>query len=107
MRALQSKDIFAFCRIINDLGIKDEMKDVCRNAANITDSFDGGYDLLFCIFEKATSVKGEKALFKFFADIFEEDYEAVAESDPIDFIDKVLKVAEPEKWMAFSSEQHL
>ena len=101
MRNLQTRDVFAFCRLVNEIGIKDELKEVCRKAENITDAFEGGYELLFGIFDKATGTKGEKALIKFFADIFEEDEQAVAESDPVDFLDKVMQVAEPAKWLAF------
>ena len=38
---------------------------------------------------------------KFFADILEEDVQAVKESDPVEFLDKLFEVAEPAKWKAF------
>ena len=62
-----------------------------------------GFELLFGIFEKATSEKGENELYKFLSDIFEMSVEEVSKMDPIEFIDTIFEVANLEKWKAFFS----
>lgn len=103
MRSLQTKDLFSFCRVVKEIGIKEELKSICMKSNNMNDVYEAGFELMFSVLEKATSGKSEKALITFFADIFEEDYEAVATSDPVEFLDKLMQVAEPEKWKAFFS----
>lgn len=101
MRKLQTHDIFAFGRVIKEIGIKEEVKCICMKANTIGDLYESGFELIFGIFEKCTSEEAENALIKFFADILEEDPQAVKECDPVEFMDKIFEVAEPEKWKAF------
>lgn len=101
MRKLQTGDLFAFSRVVKEIGIKEEFKVIAMNANKLSDIYDRGFELIFGVWEKATTENSERALLQFFADIFEEDYEAVKTSDPVEFIEKIMKVAEPEKWKAF------
>lgn len=101
MRKLQTHDIFAFGRAVKEIGIKEELKTICLKANNMKDVYESGFELLFGMFEKCTSDKAEDALMKFFADILEEDVQAVKEGDPIEFLDKLFEVAELAKWKAF------
>ncbi len=104
MRKLASIDIFAFCRVVTAIGIKDEVKSIAMKVDKASDLKEElGFDLLFNIFEKATAKKGEKALFEFFAGIFEMSPEDVSRMDPVDFMDTVLEAADIEKWKAFFS----
>ena len=105
MRKLQSTDIFAFCRIINAVGIKEEIKAIAMKANSLKDinKEEAGFDLLFSLFEKASGEKAEEELFKFFANIFEEDVEIVKKMDPVEFIDKLMEAADIEKWKLFFS----
>jgi hypothetical protein len=107
MRKLMATDIFAFCRVVNAIGIKDEVKKIAMKANSVKDIADNqeelGFELLFTVFEKATQKKSENELFNFFAGIFEMPVEEVKELDPVDFIDKVLESAEIDKWKAFFS----
>lgn len=101
MRKLQTHDIFAFGRVVKEIGIKDDLKNICMNSNNISDVYESGFELLFTLFEKATTDRAENALLKFFADIFEEDVDSVKTSDPVEFLDKLVEVAEPQKWRDF------
>ncbi len=105
MRQIQATDIFALARVLNAIGIKEEVKKVAMQANSIQDlsESDIGFDFIFSIFEKATQKKAEKELFEFFANIFEEDVETVKKLDPVDFIDRILEAADVEKWKAFFS----
>jgi hypothetical protein len=105
MRNLQASDIFVFARVLNKIGIKDEVKNMVLKASNVKEIVENqdelGFDFLFAIFEKATGEKAEKELFKFFAGIMEIETEEAMKMDPCDFIDAILEMAEPEKWKAF------
>lgn len=104
MRELKTKDIFAFCRVVKVIGIKEELKNVCMKANNMQDIYESGFEIMYGLFDKATEEKAEKALYDFFAGIFEEPAEDLAESDPVEFIEKLMQAAEPEKWKAFFSQ---
>jgi len=101
MRKLQAHDIFAFGRVVKEIGLKEELKSICMNSNNIQDVYESGFELLFTLFEKATTDKAENELLKFFADIFEEEVDSVKTSDPVEFLDKLMEVAEPKKWRDF------
>lgn len=107
MRKLQSSDIFALCRVVNSLGIKDELKNIVNSINDrntITKEIDYtaiGIDMICNIFEKAIQKKSENALFEFFANIFEMSTDEVKQLDPIDFINKIFEVADVERWKSF------
>lgn len=103
MRNLQSKDIFALARVINTIGVKEEIKRIAlkANTAKEMMTEEVGFEFMFSLFEKATEKKAEKALFEFFADVFECTYDEASQMDPVEFLDKVVEVAEPAKWKAF------
>lgn len=105
MRQIQATDIFALARLLNAIGIKEEVKKIAMQANSIQDlnQSDVGFDFLFGIFEKAIQKKAEKELFEFFSNIFEEDVETVKRLEPVEFIDRILEAADIEKWKAFFS----
>ena len=103
MRKLKSTDIFKLARLCAEIGIKEEVKKVAMKANNMKEVEEQGFELMFSIFEKEVSKKGEKAIFSFFAEILEEDAKVLIEMDPIEFLDKVLEVADIDKWKAFFS----
>lgn len=106
MRSLQSGDIFAACRLLKAIGVRDEIKKVAEKATSMQDfkSFDVGFDLIYNLFEMAVTSEAEKEWYKFFAGIFECKAEEVKQMDPCDFIDKVLEVADVQKWRDFFSK---
>lgn len=103
MRNLQTQDVFAFVRLIDEVGIKDELKTLIMSKDKMTDltqeSF--GYDLIFTMISGASKKKAEEALYEFFANILECDKEDVRTMEPTEFIEKAIQVAEVEKWKRF------
>lgn len=105
MRHLQTSDIFAACRMVNTIGIKEDIKKICMEANSLDEVArnGAGFDLLYTVFEKATEAKGENTLYNFIARLFECEPDEVGKMDPIEFLDKLLEVADVEKWKAFFS----
>lgn len=103
MRSLQTQDVFAFVRLIDEVGIKDELKELILSKDSIKDitqeSF--GYDLLFTLVSGASKKKAEEMLYEFFANILEVDKETIRTMDPTEFLEKAIKAADPEKWKNF------
>lgn len=105
MRNLQTQDVFAFVRLIDKVGIKNELKTLILSKDSIKDltqeSF--GYDLIFTLISGASTKPAEEALYEFFANIMECDKESLRTMDATEFLEKAVKVAEPEKWKNFFS----
>lgn len=102
MRKLQSTDVFACCRLLTEIGLKDEIKHIALgiNTLGDIDVNEVGFNLIWSIFEKATSKKAEDKVYKFLSDILEEDVETLKKSDPAEFIEKVVGI---EGWSSFFS----
>lgn len=104
MRNLQTSDLFAACRILNAIGVREEIREVAKEAAeNKTKKvqFDMGFDLMFGILEKATQEKAETEIYKFIANLFECEWTEVRDMDPIEMFEKLEAVADLEKWKNF------
>lgn len=104
MRNLRTTDIFAACRLLSAIGVREEIREVALRAEESKGKkikFDMGFDLLFGIIEKATTQNGEEEIYKFIANIFECDWESVRDMDPFELMDKLEKVASIEKWKNF------
>lgn len=103
MRKLQTSDVFAFVRLINKAGIREEIKNKILEVDNLknvdVESF--GYDTLLILIEKAAEPKVENEIYNFFSDIFEAEPEEIKTMDPIEFFNKVLEVATLDRWLAF------
>lgn len=105
MRNLQTSDIFEACRVVKQLDLKDELLKAVRIAQEDgkKDRTAVGFDIIYTIFEKATEVKGEKALYTFISKLFECKPSEVEVMDPVEMLDKLVEVASIEKWKAFFS----
>lgn len=105
MRELQTSDIFAFVRLINKAGIKEEIKQKVLEVDDIskvnTESF--GYDIILTMLEKASEPKVEKEIYSFFANVFEMSEEEVKTMDAIEFLESVGKIASIDRWKSFFS----
>lgn len=104
MRNLRTSDIFAACRLLTVIGVREEMRAVAKQAEESKGrkvQFDVGFDMLFGILEKAAQEKCEIEIYKFIADLFECEWESVRDMDPIELLDKLEQVADLEKWKAF------
>lgn len=105
MRNLETRDIFAFVRLIDTVGIKDELKALIMSKDSIKDltaeSF--GYDLIFTLISGASKKQAEEALYEFFSNIMEITPDEIRHMDPTEFIEKAIKIADVEKWKNFFS----
>lgn len=103
MRSLETQDVFAFVRMIDEVGIKDQLKELVMSKDNIADitaeSF--GYDLIFALIEGASKKKAEESIYEFFADIMECTVDDIRHSDPTEFMENIIKIADVEKWKSF------
>lgn len=104
MRNLRTSDIFSACRLLSAIGIREEVKEVALRAEESKGKkvkMDMGFDLFFGILEKATKKESEIEVYKFISNIFECEWEAVRDMDPVDLLDKLEQVADLEKWKNF------
>lgn len=97
MRKLQAADLFSFCRLIRDIDLKEEVKNIAK-VYEKENAWDMGYELIYTIFEKAISKKTENAIYEFLSGIMEVERGAVAKMDPVELLEHILEIASPEKW---------
>lgn len=104
MRKLETQDIFNAIRLLNKIGVREEIKEVARQAEEkeIKKSrFDMGFDLFFGIIDKAMEENAEEEIYKFIANIFECGSEEVRKMKPIELMKNLEKVADFEEWKDF------
>lgn len=104
MRSLKTTDIFSAIRLLSTIGVREEFREVARQAEESKGKkvrFDVGYDLMFGIMEKVTTASAEKEIYKFIADLFECEWEAVRDMDPIVLLEQLQEVANIEGWKNF------
>lgn len=103
MRNLQTQDIFAFVRLIDEVGIKDEIKTLIMSKDSIgeitQESF--GYDMVFTLVSGASQKRAEEALYEFFSGIMECSPDEIRTMEPTEFIEKAIECADIEKWKSF------
>lgn len=104
MRSLQTTDIFAACRMLSKIGVREEIREVALKAEESKTKkirVDMGFDLMFGILEKATQEKAENEIYQFLSGIFECDPEEIRVMDPFVLFEKLGEVADFEKWKSF------
>lgn len=104
MRNLETQDIFAAIRLLSKIGVREEIKEVARQAEENktkTVRFDAGFDLLIGIIEKAAQENAENEIYKFIANLFECEPEKVRKMKPIELMKGLEKVANLEEWKNF------
>ena len=104
MRNLQTKDLFSAIRVLNKIGVREEIKDVAKRAdesKNQKTKIDMGFDLLFGILEKATQKQAETEIYNFIADIFECGADEVSTMNPVELFSKLEEAACFEEWKSF------
>ena len=103
MRALNNSDLFAFVRLVKKAKITDKIKELTLSINNIneinTESF--GYDVMFTIIEAAAEKESEQAVYEFLSGPLEMTAEELALADPVETIEKVMQIADVEKWKTF------
>lgn len=81
MRKLKTTDIANLCRVVKKLGLKDQVRAIAQTANSGADIWDKGYDLIWGLFDAATEVNGEMAIYEFLAGPFEMTAEEVRDLD--------------------------
>ena len=71
MRKLETPDLFGFVRLINKLGLKEDIKKMGLKASENVNPEEFGADLIFLMLEKSSTEEGEAYIYEFFAPIFE------------------------------------
>lgn len=120
MRNLNTSDVFEFARMIKDLGLKEEIKEISVKATaalnnqslktqeneeagseqtNMLENV--GMDMFLGLLEKLTEKKSESAFYKFLSGPFEIEPEAVGKLDPLELIEGLTKMADVQRWKGF------
>lgn len=106
MRKLETGDVFAFVRMTKKIGITEELKEMILSKDSIqeltAESF--GYDLIFLLFDKAAEENSENELYKFLSGPMEMQPEEVKKTDPVELMEMLKELAEPEKWKSFFTQ---
>lgn len=101
MRKLNTSDVFAFTRLVKEIGLKEEIKNITTKAAEETDVKALGLDIIFTLIEKFSEVNSENALYEFLSRPLEISEEEVGTMDLFDLVEKIMQIADVEKWKTF------
>lgn len=101
MRSLQTTDIFELARVIQKIGIREELSDVAKSVNEGTDVYSLGFELILRLIEKFAEKDSEIAFYDFLSNIFELSSDEIGKMDPFLLIEKILEIAPVEKWQSF------
>lgn len=101
MRKLKTTDLPAFCRSLKKLGLKEKVKILAQEANNLHEAWDRGFEIIWELFDVATEVGGESAIYEFLAGPFEMTAEQVADLDLDILIDNCKRLAAENNLGAF------
>lgn len=108
IRKLNTGDLFEFMRMVKRTGVKEELKKATKGEKNEKDPLNNekaqietGMDLAFSIFEIFSNEKSEDEIFKFLARPFQCTPKDVQENDLTDTVEKILEIADIQKWKSF------
>ena len=101
MRKLKTTDIPCFCRTVKKLGLKEKFKTLALEANTGKDVWDRGFDLVWDLFDVATEVDGEMAIYEFLAGPFEMTPDEVGDLDLDILISNIQQMAAENNLMVF------
>ena len=104
MRNLQTRDFFKAARLIKNLKIKDKIKNFTLEVGTDSKPEEVGFDFLFMILGECSDTNAEKEIYSFLAGPLEIDPEEVEKMDFLELIEKVMKVADIERWKSFFTQ---
>ena len=67
MRKLETSDVFAACRLLKKLGLKEKFKAIAEEANTTKDIFDKGYDLMWDLFDTSFKAPADTEIYTFLA----------------------------------------
>lgn len=101
MRKLKTSDIPALCRCLKNMGLKDQVQNIAKEADSASDAWARGFDLIWGIFDLATEKKGEKHLYDFLSGPFEMTPEELSDLPLDEFVSGVKEMASENNLSAF------
>lgn len=101
MRKLETSDVFAACRLMKKLGLKEKLKTIAEEANEVKDVFDKGYDLLWSIFDTATEQNGEKDIYAFLSGPLEMTPEEVSHLHLDELLESLKQMAVENNLLGF------
>jgi hypothetical protein len=81
-----------FCRLLKELGIKEEIREIAKNGS-AKDVLNVGYDVVYGIFDKATEQNAEDKLYAFLAGPFEITPEQVGSMELTELFGSIKQMA--------------
>ena len=81
MRKLKTSDVPSLCRSLKKLGLKEKFKKLAQEVNTAEEAWSRGFDIIWELFDTATEVGGEGAIYEFLAGPFEMTPEEVADLD--------------------------
>lgn len=102
MRNLNTSDVFEFSRMIKNVGIKEEIRNISMKATESNADVKAlGFDMIFSLIEKFSEAKSEKALYEFLSRPLEVNPKEVGEMDIFELIEKIMNIANIDRWKSF------
>ena len=101
MRKLNTSDVFAFTRMVKEIGLKEEIREIASKATEEKDVNKVGLDMIFTLIEKFSEVNSENALYEFLSRPLEVTKEEVSTIDLFVLVENVMNMADVEKWKTF------
>lgn len=99
MRKLNFGDSFKAARLIKELNLKEELKEIASNQEQ--DQYESGVEIIYTILEKGTTKDCEQRIYDFLSGPLEITPEEVKELELFEVVDKIFKIADIEKWKVF------
>lgn len=99
MRKLNFGDTFKAARLIKELNLKEELKEIASNQEQ--DQYEAGVDLLYTVLEKGTTKECEQKIYEFLSGPLEMQPEEVSKLEFFEVVDKIFKIADIESWKGF------
>ena len=87
--------------MVKEIGLKEEIKSIASKATEEEDVNKVGLDMIFTLIEKFSEVNSENALYEFLSRPLEATKEEVATMDLFDLVEKIMNMADVEKWKTF------
>lgn len=104
MRNIKSTDVFAAFRLIDQIGVKDKVKEVALHPENIKNEREFGADLILGIIAGCGSPKAEAMIYDFLSGVLEMPVKELQDMDALEFfnlIEEWCGTINKEEWLNF------
>lgn len=101
MRKLQTGDVFELVRLVNKIGIKDEIRAIALKLNPNSTQNEAGFEIVFGLVEKFAQKNSEQEFYAFLSKPLEIDVIEVEQMDPFDLVNNIFEIASVEKWTNF------